>query len=106
MATRRWNRGTEMKDIMEARNATTESIFETDTSSRFLILAFCLLLAGSAGCKQETASMPPPGPPEVEVVTISTQMVADEPEFIGQAESSRPAEIRSQVTGILKEIYF
>jgi membrane fusion protein, multidrug efflux system len=106
MATRPWNRETEMKDIMEARNATTESTFETDTSSRFLTVTFCLLVAASAGCKQETASMPPPGPPEVEVVTISTQMVADEPEFIGQAESSRPAEIRSQVTGILKEIYF
>jgi membrane fusion protein (multidrug efflux system) len=33
-------------------------------------------------------------------------MVADEPEFIGEAESSRPVEIRSQVTGILKEIFF
>lgn len=71
-----------------------------------LILTSCLGLVVSAGCKQETASMPPPGPPEVEIVTVSTQAVADEPEFIGQVESSRPAEIRSQVTGILKEIYF
>ncbi|WP_447601819.1 efflux RND transporter periplasmic adaptor subunit [Nitrospira sp. Nam80] len=94
-----------MKDIMEAHNATTESTFETGTSSRFLISVICLLLAVT-GCKQETASMPPPGPPEVEIVTVSTQSVADEPEFIGQAESSRPAEIRSQVTGILKEFYF
>jgi membrane fusion protein (multidrug efflux system) len=94
-----------MKDIMEAHNATTESTFETGTSFRFLISVICLLLAVT-GCKQETASMPPPGPPEVEIVTVSTQSVADEPEFIGQAESSRPAEIRSQVTGILKEFYF
>lgn len=65
-----------------------------------------LTLAAAAGCKQENASMPPPGPPEVGIVTVSTQAVADEPEFIGQAESSRPAEIRSQVTGILKEIFF
>ncbi len=105
MERRRWNREPEMKDIMEAHNATTESTFETGTSSRFLISVICLLLAVT-GCKQETASMPPPGPPEVEIVTVSTQSVADEPEFIGQAESSRPAEIRSQVTGILKEFYF
>jgi membrane fusion protein (multidrug efflux system) len=65
-----------------------------------------LALAAAAGCRQESASMPPPGPPEVGIVTVSTQAVADEPEFIGQAESSRPAEIRSQVTGILKEIFF
>jgi membrane fusion protein (multidrug efflux system) len=30
----------------------------------------------------------------------------DEPEFIGQTEASRPVEIRSQVTGILKERFF
>jgi membrane fusion protein (multidrug efflux system) len=34
------------------------------------------------------------------------QTVPDEPEFIGQAESSRPVEIRSQVTGIIKERFF
>ena len=104
---RRWrNRQPEMKDIMEAHNGTTTSTLKTGTPFRFLIPVICLLLAASAGCKQETASMPPPGPPEVEIVTVATQSVADEPEFIGQAESSRPAEIRSQVTGILKEIYF
>ncbi len=32
--------------------------------------------------------------------------VADEPEFIGQAEASRIVEIRSQVTGIMKERLF
>ncbi|HET6676287.1 MAG TPA: efflux RND transporter periplasmic adaptor subunit [Nitrospiraceae bacterium] len=95
-----------MKEIMEARSASVESTPETDIPFRFLIPALCLFAAVTAACKQETASMPPPGPPEVEVVTISTQMLADEPEFIGQAESSRPAEIRSQVTGILKEIHF
>ena len=91
---------------MEARNASVESTPEPHIPFRFLIPALCLFATVTAACKQETASMPPPGPPEVEVVTISTQMLADEPEFIGQAESSRPAEIRSQVTGILKEIFF
>ena len=59
------------------------------------------------GCKQEAGSSgPPPRVPEVQVMTVTTQTVADEPEFIGQAESSRPVEIRSQVTGILKERFF
>ena len=67
---------------------------------------FSLLAAGSAACSQQGPSFPPPGPPEVEVVTVSAQSLPDEPEFIGQAESSRPVEIRSQVTGILKDLFF
>ena len=43
---------------------------------------------------------------QVEVVTVQTQTVPDEPEFIGQAEASRPVEIRSQVTGILKAVLY
>ena len=37
------------------------------------------------------------------MVTVSSVTMPDEPEFIGQTEASRPVEIRSQVTGILKE---
>ena len=74
---------------------------------RLAIVAACSFgMVGIAGCKQEAASLPPQGPPEVEVVTVSTQSLVDEPEFIGQAESSRPVEIRAQVTGILKELFF
>ncbi len=60
-----------------------------------------------AGCKPD-AGVSPPSPPvaQVEVVTVTSQTVPDEPEFIGQAEASRPVEIRSQVTGILKEVLF
>lgn len=63
-------------------------------------------LALSTGCKQEAGSMPPPETPQVEVVTVQTQTVPDEPEFIGQAEASRPVEIRSQVTGLLKAVLY
>jgi membrane fusion protein (multidrug efflux system) len=42
----------------------------------------------------------------VQYVTATSQTVPDEPEFIGQAEASRPVEIRSQVTGILKAVVF
>jgi len=50
--------------------------------------------------------MPAQPVPQVEVVTIETQPVPDEPEFIGQAEASRPVEIRAQVTGILKGVLY
>src|SRR5690242_4732537 len=58
------------------------------------------------GCKRESASSPPKPLPEVDVVTVTAQNVPDEPEFIGQAEASRVIEIRSQVTGIIKERFF
>jgi membrane fusion protein, multidrug efflux system len=64
------------------------------------------VIAGLLGCKQEAASTPAPPIPEVPVVTVSSVTMPDEPEFIGQTEASRPVEIRSQVTGILKERFF
>lgn len=69
-------------------------------------LISCLSAAVMAGCKPEAGSAPTPPPPEVSVATVTAQTVLDEPEFIGQAESSRPVEIRSQVTGIVKEKFF
>ncbi|HEY6086056.1 MAG TPA: efflux RND transporter periplasmic adaptor subunit [Nitrospira sp.] len=66
----------------------------------------CLAVTVLAACKEEAKSVQAPPLPSVEVVTISTQTVPDEPEFIGQAEASRIVEIRSQVTGIIKERFF
>jgi len=65
-----------------------------------------LALALLPGCKQDAGSAPPLQVPEVGIVVATAQDVPDEPEFIGQAESSRPVEIRSQVTGILKQWFF
>lgn len=65
-----------------------------------------VLVTSWLGCKQEAASTPARPVPEVPVVTVSPQTMPDEPEFIGQTEASRPVEIRSQVTGILKERFF
>jgi membrane fusion protein (multidrug efflux system) len=59
-----------------------------------------------SGCKREAASTPPRQIPEVAVVTVTPQTVPDEPELIGQTEASRPVEIRSQVTGIIKQLFF
>lgn len=66
-----------------------------------------LAAASFAGCKQDAGSAPaPPQIPQVEVVTAARTTVPDEPEFIGQAEASRPVEIRSQVTGLIKAVLY
>jgi len=70
------------------------------------VLLAWLTLAGMQGCKQDAGSAPAPQMPQVEVITVATQSVPDEPEFIGQAEASRPVEIRSQVTGLLKAVLY
>lgn len=65
-----------------------------------------LAVASYVGCKQDAGSAPAPQIPQVEVVTAATTTVPDEPEFIGQAEASRPVEIRSQVTGLIKAVLY
>jgi membrane fusion protein (multidrug efflux system) len=63
-------------------------------------------VAGWLGCQQEAGAPPPQPIPQVAVITVTPQTVTDEPEFIGQSESSRPVEIRPQVTGLIKERFF
>ena len=76
------------------------------TTSLTITLTLSFLAAGFLGCKQEPASSAPRPVPEVQVLPVAYQTVPDEPEFIGQAEASRIVEIRSQVTGIMKERFF
>src|SRR5207244_4655123 len=61
---------------------------------------------GLLGCKQEVGSDPARSLPVVGVMTVAAQTIPDYPEFIGQAEASRIVEIRSQVTGIIKNFFF
>jgi len=63
-------------------------------------------VAGLLGCKQEAGSAPARPLPEVGVMTVAALTIPDDPEFIGQAEASRIVEIRSQVTGIIKNFFF
>ncbi|MEO7320517.1 MAG: efflux RND transporter periplasmic adaptor subunit, partial [Nitrosospira sp.] len=65
-----------------------------------------LFLLLFAGCSGKTPPTPAQPIPQVEVITVTTQTVADDPEFIGQTQAFRPVEIRSQVTGIIKEVFF
>ncbi len=74
---------------------------------RYSAVALVLAMLGVTGCKdQEAGSTLAQELPQVEIVTVQTQAVPDEPEFIGQAEASRPVEIRPQVTGILKAVLY
>ncbi len=72
-----------------------------NTSIRLLFFA---LLTGCSA-ESSTDSQPSP-PPQVEVITVTTRTIQDEPEFIGQTEAFRPVEIRSQVSGIIKQVFF
>jgi len=65
-----------------------------------------LSVAAFSSCKKEAASSVIVPLPEVKVVTVSPQAVADEPEFLGETEASRVVEIRAQVTGLLKERFY
>jgi membrane fusion protein, multidrug efflux system len=66
-----------------------------------LILLFLL-----TGCTDNSSTNTPPPVPQVEVITVTTRTIEDEPEFIGQTEAFRPVEIRSQVSGIIKKVFF
>src|SRR3989454_12778099 len=69
-------------------------------------LLLCVGVAGSLGCRQDAGSAPVRPLPEVGVMAVAAQTIPDDPEFIGQAEASRIVEIRSQVTGIIKNFFF
>ena len=72
-------------------------------ATALLVLATVVWLPG---CKQEAGSAPALQVPQVEVISVVKQTIPDEPEFIGRAEASRPVEIRSQVTGLLKAVLY
>src|SRR5438309_12056975 len=93
--------------VSEAHSVVGDDMAHRD---RILTLALSLLVsvgaAGLLGCKQEAGSAPARPIPEVGVMTVAAQTIPDDPEFIGQAEASRIVEIRSQVTGIIKNFFF
>lgn len=70
--------------------------------------AFCVVMVVVmlGGCADKGSEQAAPPLPQVDVITVATQAIQDEPEFIGQTEAFRPVEIRSQVSGIIKKVYF
>jgi len=82
----------------------TESISQIAIALVGISAGLCLMaLAGCSG-KAPTNAAPPV--PQVEVVIVAAQTIEDEPEFIGQTEAFRPVEIRAQVSGIIKKVFF
>lgn len=71
-----------------------------------LIGSYGLALVGLSACQPEGGPAPAPPPPQVTVMTVVAKTIPDEVEFIGQTVSFRPVEIRSQVTGIIKQVLF
>src|SRR5262249_21118521 len=92
------------KERLMVKMMTQKRVYRLTFSTLGFLLA--LVHTGLSGCKQEAASTPALPIPGVPVVIVSSVTMPDEPEFIGQTEASRPVEIRSQVTGILKERFF
>jgi membrane fusion protein (multidrug efflux system) len=86
--------------------STSSRVIMTIATNTFLGLCLVCATAAAVGCKRDSASAPPPSIPEVHFIEATYQTVPDEPEFIGEAEASRIVEIRSQVTGIMKDRFF
>lgn len=70
----------------------------------YLSIGLCLALL--IGCTEKPPVDSSAPVPQVEVITVTSQAIQDEPEFIGQTEAFRPVEIRSQVSGIIKKVFF
>jgi multidrug efflux system membrane fusion protein len=69
------------------------------------LLSGVVMLAALAGCGDPNAFQPPP-PPEVVVTHPTTQPVTSYIEQTGTAQASEVVEVRSRVSGYLKEIRF
>ncbi len=70
------------------------------------LLAFAIETVTLVGCKGEADSSNPRPIPQVQVIEVVPETIPDEPELIGQTEASSIVEIRSQVTGIIKQRWF
>src|SRR5437870_13728450 len=92
--------------VSEAYSVVGDDMTHRDRILRLaLSLLLCVRVAGLLGCKQEAGSAPARPLPEVGVMTVAALTIPDDPEFIGQAQASRIVELRSQVTGIVTQLF-
>lgn len=82
----------------------TDSISKPAQEILYLGLFLTILLL--AGCSKAPSTESLPAIPQVEFISVTTRTIPDEPEFIGQTEAFRPVEIRPQVSGIIKKVFF
>ncbi|MGD9646711.1 MAG: efflux RND transporter periplasmic adaptor subunit [Pirellulales bacterium] len=64
------------------------------------------LLMVAAGCGHAPPTLPPAGPPQVEVCLPVHQEIRDYEDFSGQTEAVASIEIRARVTGYLSAVHF
>lgn len=74
--------------------------------TKLALTSLLLPLLGLSACQEQERPAPAPPIPEVKVMTLIAKTIPDEVEFIGQTQSFRPVEIRSQVTGIIEKVFF
>lgn len=72
----------------------------------FKLLASAVALMSLWGCEAEQQAAPPPGPPEVEVVTLKQSDITLTTELPGRTSAVRTAQIRPQVNGIIVKRLF
>jgi membrane fusion protein (multidrug efflux system) len=77
-----------------------------DNAQRLLLLGGALLAMGLAGCNSEKAAPPPQPQAQVSVVVLRPQSVAVTAELPGRVSASLIAEVRPQVSGIIKSRLF
>lgn len=65
-----------------------------------------LLLLGSTGCEDKSASQSKPPPPTVTVAKPTRQLLSIYGEYVGQLASPHTIELRARVDGFVKEIAF
>ena len=76
------------------------------TTSATFCVGLVSALVGVSACQPEESPPLALPPPEVKVMTVAEKTIPDDDEFIGQTESFQPIEVRSQVTGIIKKVFF
>jgi membrane fusion protein (multidrug efflux system) len=82
-------------------------IKRADNVQRLLLLGGALIGMGLAGCNSEKAAAPPAQPQaQVSVVVLRPQSVAITAELPGRVSASLIAEVRPQVSGIIKSRLF